>query len=74
MRSWPDLPTGTMGAGRLIPRSHPLDVLSTEELIDLHRIIQSGEENCSRRDRHRHREIWAKVDIDEPSRALMQVQ
>jgi len=74
MRSWPDLPTGTMGAGRLIPRSHPLDVLSTEELIDLHRIIQSGEENWSRRDRHRHREIWAKVDIDEPSRALMQVQ
>jgi hypothetical protein len=74
MRSWPDLPTGTIGAGRLIPRSHAFDALSSEELIDLHRIIQSAEENWSRRDRHRHREIWAKVDRDELSRALMQFQ
>jgi hypothetical protein len=74
MRSWPDLPTGTIGAGRLIPRSHPLDALSSEELVDLHTIIQSGEENWSRRDRHRHREIMAKVDRDELSRALMPVQ
>jgi hypothetical protein len=74
MRSWPDLPTGTIGAGRLIPRSHAFDALSSEELIDLHRIIQSAEENWSRRDRHRHREIWAKVDRDELSRALMEVQ
>lgn len=56
MRSWPDLPIGTIGAGRLIPRSHSLDALSSEELIDLHRIIQSGEKNWSRRDRHRYRE------------------
>jgi hypothetical protein len=73
MRSWPDLPTGTMGAGRLMPRSHALDALSSEELIDLIRIIQSGEENWTRRDRHRHREIMAKVDREELSRALMRL-
>jgi hypothetical protein len=74
MRSWPDLPTGTLGAGRMIPRSHPLDALSSEDLIGFHRIIQTGEENWSRRDRHRHREIMGKVDRDELSRALMPLQ
>jgi uncharacterized protein YbbK (DUF523 family) len=56
-----------------MPRSHALDALSSEELIDLIRIIQSGEENWTRRDRHRHREIMAKVDREELSRALMRL-
>jgi hypothetical protein len=62
MRSWPDLPTGTIGAGHRVPGSHPFDALSSDELFDLLRIIQSDEENWSRRDRHRHREIMAKVE------------
>jgi hypothetical protein len=60
--SWPDLPKGTIGAGQPIPKSNPMRVLSPEEAIDLSRLLESGEENWSRRDRHRYSEIMAKVD------------
>jgi hypothetical protein len=73
MKSWPDLPSGTIGAGRLIPKSNALDGLTSDELIDLSAILQSSEENWSRQDRRRHSEIMAKVDTDELSRALMSV-
>jgi hypothetical protein len=66
MKSWPDLPTGTIGAGRPIPKPNPM---RPEERIDLIGLLKSGEENWSRRDRHRYREIMAKVDRDELSRA-----
>jgi hypothetical protein len=69
MKSWPDLPTGTIGAGRPIPKPNPMRALSPEERIDLIGLLKSGEENWSRRDRHRYREIMAKVDRDELSRA-----
>src|SRR5438093_4115387 len=62
--SWPDLPTGTIGAGRPIPNSHPPRTLSAEDILDLVRLLESGEENWLRRDRHRHAEIMAKIDRD----------
>jgi hypothetical protein len=60
--AWPDLPKGTVGAGRPIPNPNPMRTLSPEETIDLLGLLKSGEENWSRRDRHRHSEIMAKVD------------
>jgi hypothetical protein len=60
MRSWPDLPKGTIGAGPPIPKLNV--TLCAEERADLIRLLKSGEENWSRRDRHRHSEIMAKVD------------
>jgi hypothetical protein len=74
MKSWPDLPTGTIGAGRLIPKPNPLRALSLEECVELIGLLKSGEENWSRQDRRRHSEIMAKVDNEELSRALMPVQ
>ena len=62
--AWPDLPTGTIGAGRPIPNSHPPRTLSAEDILDLVRLLESGEENWLRRDRHRHAEIMAKIDRD----------
>ena len=62
--SWPDLPTGTIGAGRPIPNSNPPRTLSAEDIFDLVRLLESGEENWLRRDRHRHAEIMAKIDRD----------
>jgi hypothetical protein len=60
--AWPDLPTGTIGAGRPIPKSNARPPLSAEDTFDLMRLLESGEEKWSRRDRHRHNEIRAKVD------------
>ena len=59
--SWPDLPTGTIGAGRPIPKPNPLRTLRVEETIELHGLLRRGEENWSRRERHRYNEIAAKV-------------
>jgi hypothetical protein len=59
--SWPDLPKGTLAAGGPIPPS-PFDALSSEESIELLRLMENGEESWSRGDRRRHREIMAKVD------------
>jgi len=70
--SWPELPTGTIGVGRPIPKPNPMRVLSPEECIDLIGVLKSGEENWSRRDRHRYRQIMAKVDRDELSQAQYQ--
>ena len=70
--SWPELPTGTIGVGRPIPKPNPMRVLSPEECIDLIGLLKSGEENWSRRDRHRYRQIMAKVDRDELSQAQYQ--
>ena len=33
--SWPDLPTGTIGGGRPIPKPNPMRALSPDEAIDL---------------------------------------
>jgi hypothetical protein len=60
--AWPDLPKGTIGAGRPIPKSNPWLALSYEEGMDLIRLRKIGEENWLRRDRHRYGEIMAKVD------------
>jgi len=60
--SWPDLPKGTISAGRPIPKPDPISTLSAEERRDLMRLHTSGEENWSRRDRHRYSQIMAKVD------------
>jgi hypothetical protein len=60
--AWPDLPKGTIGAGHPIPKPNPMCTLSAEEAFDLIGLLKSGEENWSRRDRHRHSEIMAKVD------------
>jgi hypothetical protein len=70
--SWPDLPTGTIGVGRPIPKPNPMRALSPEECIDLIGLLKSDEENWSRRDRHRYRQIMAKVDRDELSQAQYQ--
>jgi hypothetical protein len=70
MESWPDIPSGTIADGEPIPKENPFDLLSVEECIDLINILQSAEDNWSRRDRHRHNEIMAKVDSEELSRAL----
>jgi hypothetical protein len=60
--AWPELPKGTIGAGRPIPQPNPMRTLSLEEAIELIRLLKSGEENWSRRDRHRYSEIMDKVD------------
>jgi hypothetical protein len=70
MKSWPDLPSGTIGAGYSIPKASPFDVLNTDELIDLIGMLQREEECWSRRDRRRHTEIMSKVDRDDLSRSL----
>jgi hypothetical protein len=68
--SWPDLPAGTIGAGGPIPKltpsplSSPLGALSLEEIIDLRRLVEKGDDNWSRRDYRRYEEITAKVDMD----------
>jgi len=35
INSWPDLPSGTVGAGRPIPKPNPMRALSPDEAIDL---------------------------------------
>jgi hypothetical protein len=71
MKSWPDLPAGTIGAGRPIPKTSAFDALSTQELIDLIRLLESSEESWSRRDRRCHKEIMSRIDSDELSRACL---
>jgi hypothetical protein len=63
--SWPDLPTGTIGAGPRIPKSKSsdhLDALSPEEVADLIMLLEIGEENWCRRDRHRYNQISDKLE------------
>jgi hypothetical protein len=71
MKSWPDLPSGTIGAGRPIPKTSAFDALSTEELIDLIGLLKSSEDSWSRRDRRCHKEIMSRIDSDELSRACL---
>jgi hypothetical protein len=59
--AWPDLPKGTIGAGRPIPKPNPWFALSPEEGMDLIRLRKIGEENWLRRDRHRFSELRAKM-------------
>jgi hypothetical protein len=61
MRSWPDLPIGTIAAGGPTRERNPFDRLSVEELSDLIKLHRSGEENWFRHDRRRYREIMTKV-------------
>jgi len=61
-KSWPDLPSGTIGAGPPMPKSNPMRTLSPEEAVDLARLLKKEEENWSRRDRLRYNEITDKVD------------
>jgi hypothetical protein len=60
--SWPNLPTGTIGAGPPLPKPNPWFVLSHEEGMDWDRLCNVGEENWLRRDRHRFSELRAKMD------------
>jgi hypothetical protein len=62
MRSWPDLPIGTIAAGGPIRGRDRFDRLSLEELSDLIKLLRSGEENWFWHDRRRYREIMTKVD------------
>jgi hypothetical protein len=57
---WPDLPEGTLGAGGPFPEPD-LSALSPEELIDRAELREKGEENWSRHERRRHREMTAKL-------------
>jgi hypothetical protein len=59
MHSWPDLPMGTIGAGRPIPQPNPMRALSVEECIDLIGLLKIGEENFLRHDRHRFSSLAA---------------
>jgi hypothetical protein len=68
--AWPELPKGTIGAGRPIGKLNPLRALSPEENIDLLNLMEKGEENYLRQDRRRWKEIWAKVDKDELRRGF----
>jgi hypothetical protein len=40
------------------PHINPPRTLSAEDIFDLGRLLESGEENWLRRDRHRHSETW----------------
>jgi hypothetical protein len=71
MKSWPDLPSGTIGAGRPIPKTRAFDALSTQELIAVIGLLKSSEDSWSHRDRRRHKEILSKIDNDELSRAYL---
>jgi hypothetical protein len=64
MQAWPLLPTGTLGAGGPICEDEPDQVralVSSEEFMDLNRLIWKDPENWSRHDRRRRREIIAKL-------------
>jgi hypothetical protein len=72
---WPRLPTGTLEAGGPIPEPdlspldnlpNPFNVLNVDETMDLYTLMEKGEGNWSRQDRHRHREIIAKVRATNP--------
>jgi hypothetical protein len=72
---WPRLPIGTLEAGGPIfePDISPLDnlpnpfnALNVDETMDLYTLMQKGEGHWSRQDRHRHREIIAKVRATNP--------
>src|SRR5262245_7093285 len=62
--AWPELPKGPIGAGPPMPKPNPMRTLSPEEILDHIRLLKKGEENWSRRDRHRESEIMAKIDSD----------
>jgi hypothetical protein len=62
MRSWPDLPIGTIGAGGPIRVPDRFDRLGREELFDWIKLLRSGEENWFWHDRRRYREIMTKID------------
>jgi hypothetical protein len=75
LSKWPRLPTGTLEAGGPIlePDLSPLDnlpdpfhALNVDETMDLYMLIEKGEGNWSRQDRHRHREIIAKARATNP--------
>jgi hypothetical protein len=61
MQAWPLLPTGTLGAGGPIceDEPNPFHVLTSEEFMDLRRLIEKDPENWSRQDRRRYRKIMA---------------
>ncbi len=61
MFCWPGLPSGTLGAGGPIPEPNLFEALSSDELIDFDALIEKGEENWSRRDRRRRKEIMVKI-------------
>jgi hypothetical protein len=69
MKSWPNIPSGTIGAGQPLAKNNPFSALSVEECIDMVNILRIDEKNWSRRDRRRHDEIMDKIDRDELSRA-----
>jgi hypothetical protein len=62
LESWPDLPSGTIGAGHPMPKFDPMRTLSPDESTDMLRLFVRGDENWSRRDRHRYYELMDKVD------------
>jgi hypothetical protein len=74
MKSWPDLPSGTIGGGRPIPKTSAFDALGTEELIDLIRLLKSSEDRWSHRDRRCHKKIMSKIDSDELSGACLSLR
>lgn len=57
---WPDLPSGTLGAGGP-PEPNPFEVLSLDEFIAYDAIVRKGEKNWSRGDRRRRKEIMIKI-------------
>jgi hypothetical protein len=63
--SWPELPTGTLGAGGATLKAESVDRLRSEERHDLIRLFKTREENWSRHERRRCREILAKIDANE---------
>jgi hypothetical protein len=61
MFRWPDLPNGTLGAGGPIPEPNRFEALSIDELIEFDMLIIKGEENWSRHDRRRRKEMMIKM-------------
>jgi hypothetical protein len=68
--SWPELPKGTLIAGRAMANSSGYDGLESEERHELISLLRKGEENWIKRDRKRYNEIMSKVDRGELSSVL----
>lgn len=72
-RRWPQLPQSAYTAGGPVPDLDlsgletgfdPFAALSDDEILELSELEEKGEENWSRLERRRHREIRAKVTAD----------
>ena len=58
---WPGLPNGTLQAGHPVPR---VRTLTSEEFMELLALLEKPDEERSRHDRRRWRELISRIDVE----------